>query len=307
MTLEPSNWRHFFRLGHASWGDERLRAAAQHARALPRFRVRAFPVGDGPRRARTPARSRNGAATGRRRAGSPDAIAAIAIRRSACTGCSASSASRRTMSTKRCASSIASRALAQPHRLYGREYHDETRGHARGACLLRVRRGSRGGRRFERRARGSIRITRPHISGLALALRATGAVARSRGQRGARRPRRSRRRSPRPVRSRPRSCSSQMPRGRRSGRRRVCSALRSLLDAAPAGFAGWTLPIEPLPRPTALNTKYLQPSRLGSPSARAKTPIHPISAFLSVSETRSGHHGRQRALSWVLHAGGYAG
>src|SRR4029078_4884144 len=27
VALEPTNWRHYFRLGHASWGDARLRAA----------------------------------------------------------------------------------------------------------------------------------------------------------------------------------------------------------------------------------------------------------------------------------------
>lgn len=28
VILEPANWRHLFRLGHATWGDERLRAAS---------------------------------------------------------------------------------------------------------------------------------------------------------------------------------------------------------------------------------------------------------------------------------------
>ena len=27
VALEATSWRHFFRLGHASWGEERLRAA----------------------------------------------------------------------------------------------------------------------------------------------------------------------------------------------------------------------------------------------------------------------------------------
>src|SRR4029078_119480 len=37
VALEPTNWRHFFRLGHASWGDERLRAAAKTLALYPDF------------------------------------------------------------------------------------------------------------------------------------------------------------------------------------------------------------------------------------------------------------------------------
>jgi DNA-binding winged helix-turn-helix (wHTH) protein len=37
VAREPSNWRHFFRLGHASWGDERLRAAHNTLTLYPDF------------------------------------------------------------------------------------------------------------------------------------------------------------------------------------------------------------------------------------------------------------------------------
>src|SRR5262245_7719732 len=37
VALEPSNWRHFFRLGHAAWGDERLRAANNALALYPDF------------------------------------------------------------------------------------------------------------------------------------------------------------------------------------------------------------------------------------------------------------------------------
>jgi DNA-binding winged helix-turn-helix (wHTH) protein len=37
VALEPSNWRHLFRLGHASWGEERLRAASQTLALYPDF------------------------------------------------------------------------------------------------------------------------------------------------------------------------------------------------------------------------------------------------------------------------------
>ena len=48
----PRNWRHFFRLGHALVGRRAAARRGEHARALPRFRVRPLSDGDGPRRAR---------------------------------------------------------------------------------------------------------------------------------------------------------------------------------------------------------------------------------------------------------------
>lgn len=44
VALEPSNWRHFFRLGHASWGDARLEAAAQTRTLYPEFAFTHFQV-----------------------------------------------------------------------------------------------------------------------------------------------------------------------------------------------------------------------------------------------------------------------
>ena len=37
VTLEPDNWRHHFRLGYGSWGEERLRAARRTLTMLPGF------------------------------------------------------------------------------------------------------------------------------------------------------------------------------------------------------------------------------------------------------------------------------
>ena len=37
VALEPTNWRHYFRLGHASWGDARLRAAETTLGHYPGF------------------------------------------------------------------------------------------------------------------------------------------------------------------------------------------------------------------------------------------------------------------------------
>jgi tetratricopeptide (TPR) repeat protein len=37
VAIEPGNWRHLFRLGHASWGEERLRAGAATLALYPDF------------------------------------------------------------------------------------------------------------------------------------------------------------------------------------------------------------------------------------------------------------------------------
>lgn len=37
VTIEPDNWRHQYRLGHASWGEERLKACARASALYPQF------------------------------------------------------------------------------------------------------------------------------------------------------------------------------------------------------------------------------------------------------------------------------
>jgi tetratricopeptide (TPR) repeat protein len=44
VTIEPANWRHWFRLGHASWGSERVRAAAHTQSLYPEFAFSHFQV-----------------------------------------------------------------------------------------------------------------------------------------------------------------------------------------------------------------------------------------------------------------------
>lgn len=44
VALEPGNWRHHFRLGHASWGDARLRAAAATLAYHPGFAFAHFQI-----------------------------------------------------------------------------------------------------------------------------------------------------------------------------------------------------------------------------------------------------------------------
>ena len=44
VALEPSNWRHHFRLSHASWGDARLESAARTAALYPEFAFTHFGI-----------------------------------------------------------------------------------------------------------------------------------------------------------------------------------------------------------------------------------------------------------------------
>jgi DNA-binding winged helix-turn-helix (wHTH) protein/Tfp pilus assembly protein PilF len=44
VAIEPSNWRHWFRLGHATWGSDRVRAAAQTQALYPEFAFSHFQV-----------------------------------------------------------------------------------------------------------------------------------------------------------------------------------------------------------------------------------------------------------------------
>src|SRR5262245_13814998 len=44
VAVEPTSWRHFFRLGHASWGEERLRAAAHMLALYPDFAFAHFQI-----------------------------------------------------------------------------------------------------------------------------------------------------------------------------------------------------------------------------------------------------------------------
>ena len=73
VALEPSNWRHLFRLGHASWGEPRLPEAAGSTLAIvPGLRVYVFPNRDGPRGPAASAGRRGRAASRRRGTGPAD-------------------------------------------------------------------------------------------------------------------------------------------------------------------------------------------------------------------------------------------
>lgn len=134
VALEPGNWRHLFRLGHASWGDERLRAGTATLAVYPDFAFAYFQSAmvHVARGHLTEAERvlRHGAAIQDRQIGRGERYPALGLHW--------------LLGLVRLAQDDTSdaidefdreRALAQPHRLYGREYTMQAH-IAHGAALL---------------------------------------------------------------------------------------------------------------------------------------------------------------------------
>ncbi|HEV3141829.1 MAG TPA: winged helix-turn-helix domain-containing protein, partial [Vicinamibacterales bacterium] len=171
VAIEPSNWRHLFRLGHATWGEERLRAAAATLELYPDFAFSHFQIAmvhvarGRLRDAETVLRQ--GAAVQARQIGRGGRYPALGLHW--------------LLGLVRLADADAAEALdefdrehrlAEPHRLYGREYAMHAM-LARGAALLRLDRAHDAIDSFTRALElypehGPTRI------GLAIAQRATG-------------------------------------------------------------------------------------------------------------------------------------
>ena len=222
VALEPGNWRHLFRLGHASWGDERLRAGAATLALYPDF---AFAYFQGAmvhvaRGHLTEAERllRHGAAIQDRQIDRGERYPALGLHW--------------LLGLVRLAQDDTAeaidqfdreRALAQPHRLYGREYTMQAH-LAHGASLLR------GGTRDAaiQSFNSALALYPSHpLAHLGVAL-ATGAAF-----------------DPSLVRD-------PLMRGvalAACGRKGDAEAtLLAYLDQAPPGFAGWWLPLEPFVR-----------------------------------------------------------
>ncbi|HET7698555.1 MAG TPA: winged helix-turn-helix domain-containing protein [Vicinamibacterales bacterium] len=222
VALEPGNWRHLFRLGHASWGEERLRAGAATLALYPEFAFAYFQSAmvHVARGQLTEAERvlRHGAAIQDRQIGRGERYPALGLHW--------------LLGLVRLAQDDTSdaivefdreRALAAPHRLYGREYtmHAHV---GQGAALLRLGRSADAARAFEAalahypheplaetglavaagRPFDPAAIARPLTRGIALA--ALGRVD------------------------------------------EAASLLDRTVDAAPPGFTGWWLPAEPFLR-----------------------------------------------------------
>jgi DNA-binding winged helix-turn-helix (wHTH) protein/TolB-like protein/tetratricopeptide (TPR) repeat protein len=242
VALEATSWRHFFRLCHASWGDERLRAANAALSLYPEFAFAHFQMamvhvarGD-LREAETVLRQ--GAAVQDRQVAHGDRYPALGLHW--------------LLALVRLAQDDVSEALreldreqqlADPHRLYGREYEMSAL-HARGACLLRIDKHAEAARCFSR----ALELYPDHaqsLIGLALTLRGSGSpeaaeaitaklpaivdtLARAR-----------------PIEAALVESQIEAVNGRpQEAGARLCQ----LLHAAPRGFAAWTIPIEPFLR-----------------------------------------------------------
>jgi DNA-binding winged helix-turn-helix (wHTH) protein/tetratricopeptide (TPR) repeat protein len=240
VALEPTNWRHFFRLGHAAWGDERLRAAAHMLALYPDFAFAYFQIAmvhvarGHLREAET--LLRQGAAVQDRQIARGDRYPALGLHWMLGLVRLAQDDVDEALSEL-----DRERQLAEPHRLYGREFSMNAFC-GRGACLLRVGRAPDAVDAF----RQALTLYPDHAQshfGLSLALAAAGAheaaaaetlmVQGAAGTLSASRP-----------------IEAAVVRSHlltAEGRAADASAvLCTMLDGAPPGFAAWTLPIEPL-------------------------------------------------------------
>ena len=146
------NWRHLFRLGHASWGDERLRAGGNTLALYPDFAFAHFQTAMVHVARGHLSEAETRAPAGRGGPGSADRPRRALPGARACTGCSAWCGWRRTTSRKRSRSSTAS--ASSPSRTGSTAASTRwTPSHGRGACLLRLERVERGRRVLPARAR----------------------------------------------------------------------------------------------------------------------------------------------------------
>ena len=250
VTLEPANWRHWFRLGHATWGSHRLRAAAQTLALYPDFAFAHFQSamvfvarGD---LAQAEVVLRQGAAVQDRQIARGGRYPALGLHW--------------LLGLVRLAQDDGEEAiaefdreatLAEPHRLYGREFTMHAL-YGRGAALLRT------GRHADaidslRRAAALYPDSGPVNLALAIAQRAAGSirdaeasarlVARALATLAVSRPLEAAL-----VRAQVLATQGDVP--------GAASAAENVLAEAPAGFAGWTLPIEPILRQLVDQTAF---------------------------------------------------
>ena len=136
VSLEPGNWRHLFRLGHATWGEERLRAGAATLALYPDFAFTYFQSAmvHVARGHLTDAERllRHGAAIQDRQIGRGERYPALGLHWLLGLVRLAQNDIEEAL-----AEFERERGLAEPHRLYGREYamHASI---GRGAALLRA-------------------------------------------------------------------------------------------------------------------------------------------------------------------------
>ncbi len=239
IAIEPGNWRHLFRLGHAAWGDERLRAGAATLALYPDFAFAFFQsamvhVARG-RLDEAERVLRHGAAVQDRQIGRGERYPALGLHwllglvRLAQNDLDEASAE-----------FDREQELAQPHRLYGREYamHAHL---GRGAVRLQGGDAAAAIESFHAAlelypdyAPASIGIARA-LDTLGRHVEAAAAFARAEATL--------------PVLERAKPIEAALVRGQllaaRGDADGASAIFMQMLEQAPPGFAGWTLPVEP--------------------------------------------------------------
>jgi DNA-binding winged helix-turn-helix (wHTH) protein/Tfp pilus assembly protein PilF len=236
VALEPDNWRHLFRLGHATWGDERLRAGGATLALYPDFAFSYFQTamvhvarGDLAEAERV---LQHGTAVQDRQIARGERYPALGLHW--------------LLGLVRLAQEDAGEALeefarelalARPHRLYGREYSMYAR-LGSGSALLRSGRPAEAADAF----RAALAIYPRHPLALIGAAVATGGsfAAAERAIAGMR--------ADKPIQA---GLATGVLLARQGDITAAAVALEAVLAAAPPGFAGWQLPIQPLLRDVA--------------------------------------------------------
>lgn len=242
VALEPSNWRHFFRLGHASWGDERLRAAHNTLTLYPDFAFAHFQmamvhVARGHlREAETVLRQ--GAAVQDRQMARGDRYPGLGLHW--------------LLGLVRLAQGDSGEALAEfdremklanVNRLYGREYKMSAL-QARGVCLLGTGQTAEAIAAFERALELYPDHAQTHLA-LSVALQNAGFVDRADEARKHLNAILRTLSGSRPIEAKLVESQRLAADGQFD---RAAATLAELLGTAPPGFAAWTLPVDPLCR-----------------------------------------------------------
>jgi DNA-binding winged helix-turn-helix (wHTH) protein/Flp pilus assembly protein TadD len=239
IALDPDNWRHVFRLGHASWGEERLRAAARTLTLYPDFAFAHFQIamvhvarGD---LAEAETVLRHGAAVQDRQIGRGERYPALGLHwLLALVRLAGDDIEEAIGELDR------ERELAQPHRLYGREYAMSVQS-ARGACLLRLERFDEAVDAYHQ----ALALYPDHAQsnfGLALAFASRGAHEAAASARRKAESALDVLASARPFEAAMVSAQILVADG---GVREAKRTLVAALERAPRGFALWTIPVEP--------------------------------------------------------------